>query len=431
MRVWLGKERRGAAAGWSVLWAVVLVALSSCGGDPGERRHPGAGGARGPAGSGAGPPAGRSGRPDGRGHPSAPGRPGRAGAGGGQAWAARASAGGAAAVPVQVAAVTRRNISSFIETNGTLEAENEVDLVGRISAPVVELAAEEGMTVRKGQVLARLDDNELLAQLEIDRVNLNEAKRASERAQSLRDSELISSEDYDAALTNLESAQARVDADRIELGYTRITAPFDGVIVARYVHFAQQVSPNTQLFRISNFDPLLCPIRVPERELPRLRTGQAAYLEVEAWPEERFAARVLRISPVVEAATGTVKVTLEVRSQDRLRPGMFARAFVETDTRQNVLVIPRAALALESLGDAVYVVENGVAARRDVSLGFQEGDSVEVVEGLAEDEPVVVVGQDGLTDGTPVQILGLDRGAGPRNAEPPAGRDGGVPSGTE
>lgn len=334
-------------------------------------------------------------------------------------------------MPVQVAAVTRRNISSFIETNGTLEAENEVDLVGRISAPVVELAAEEGMTVRKGQVLARLDDNELLAQLEIDRVNLNEAKRASERAQSLRDSELISSEDYDAALTNLESAQARVDADRIELGYTRITAPFDGVIVARYVHFAQQVSPNTQLFRISNFDPLLCPIRVPERELPRLRTGQAAYLEVEAWPEERFAARVLRISPVVEAATGTVKVTLEVRSQDRLRPGMFARAFVETDTRQNVLVIPRAALALESLGDAVYVVENGVAARRDVSLGFQEGDSVEVVEGLAEDEPVVVVGQDGLTDGTPVQILGLDRGAGPRNAEPPAGRDGGVPSGTE
>jgi hypothetical protein len=85
---------------------------------------------------------------------------------------------------------------------------------------------------------------------------------------------------------------------------------------------------------------------------------------------------------------------------------MFARVFVETDTRDDALVIPKAALSLESIGDTVYVADGDVAARREVELGFREGDFVEIVSGLTGDESVVVVGQDGLSDGTPIQVLG-------------------------
>lgn len=337
-----------------------------------------------------------SGRPAGSERGGGPSGPG------GAAWG---GAGSSAAVPVEAAIVLRREISSFIETNGTLEAENEVDLVSRVAAPVVLLNVEEGDRVDRGDLLARLDDEEIRAKAGISRANLNESRLALERAERLHEASLISPEDYEQALTRFDTSRAQFESDQIELGYTEIRAPFSGLIIGRYVNFAEQVSPNSRLFRISDFDPLLCPIQVPERDLSKVELDQSAYLTVEAWPDQRFAARVLRISPIVDATTGTIKVTLAVESVGLLRPGMFASVFLKTETRSGALVIPRAALSLDSIGDTVYVAANGTAQRREVELGFQEGDLVEVVRGLESGESIVVVGQDGLSDGTPIRVL--------------------------
>ena len=204
--------------------------------------------------------------------------------------------------------------------------------------------------------------------------------------------------------------------------------------------YADNVTTNQVLFRITDFDPLLCPIQVPEKELSRLKLDQPAQIVVEAWPEERFQARVLRISPVVDATTGTIKVTLEVGARGKLRPGMFASVFLEMDTHDRALVIPKSALSFETFGDTVYVANEGIAERRDLNLGFEEADHVEVLEGLSEAERVIVVGQDGLSDGTPIQVLAgpgadesaaaprqaADRGSGP---PPPGGGPGGGPGG--
>jgi membrane fusion protein (multidrug efflux system) len=334
--------------------------------------------------------------------------PGRADAPGGET----------AAVPVEVAAVARRSVAAYIETNGALEAENDIRIVARIDGPVVELLTEEGRTVRKGQLMARIDPREAQAQVQIAEVALREAERAYERAKSTFEAELISRADYDQALAAKESAEATLADRRVQLGYTSITAPFDAVVVERMVKLADHVTVNQELFRISDFDPLLCKIQVPEKELPRLHKGQPAYLTVEAWPGERFPARVLRLSPVVDAATGTVKVTLEVEARERLRPGMFASVFLEVDRHEGALTIPKAALSLESLGDTVYVVNGAVAARRAVKLGYEEAEIVEVAGGLAEGDRVIVVGQDGLSEGTPVRVL---EGPGARaSASPPA-----------
>ncbi len=308
-------------------------------------------------------------------------------------------------VPVEVAAVARRPIASFLETHGTLEAENEVDLVARTAGPIVELSAEEGMTVKKGQLLARIDDREISAQLEVSKVRLEETRQAYERAKKLHGGELVSQETLDQALANYQSAQGDFERLRVQLLYTEITAPFHGLIVERYVKFAEHLGAGSRLFRLSDFDPLLCPIQVPERELSRLKPRQTARLEVEAWGEERFSARVLRISPVIDAATGTVKVTLEVEGRGKLRPGMFASVYLEMERRAQALVIPKSALALDSLGDTVFVAQDGVAVRRAVELGFQNEDLLEVRGGVEEGEPVIVVGQDGLSEGTPIEIL--------------------------
>jgi membrane fusion protein, multidrug efflux system len=355
----------------------------------------------------------------------------RGGSGGRRGPGGPGAEGEAAAVPVEVAAVERRPVAFYIETNGSLEAENDVLIVARTAGPIVELATEEGRPVRRGQLMARIDPREARAQVQIAEVALREAERAYERARSTFEAGLISRADYDQALAAKESAEATRADRQVQLGYTRIDAPFDAVVVQRMVRLADNVTPNQQLFRIADFDPLLCRIQVPEKELPRLHRGQPAHLTVEAFPGERFAARVLRVSPVVEAATGTVRVTLEVEARDRLRPGMFASVFLEVDRHEGALTIPKAALSLESLGDTVYVVSGQVASRRPVTLGYQEAGIVEVVSGLDEGDHVIVVGQDGLSEGTPVRILegpGAEAGRRPPPAEEGTGTGQGRPA---
>ena len=328
------------------------------------------------------------------------------------------------AVPVEVVEILPGPISAFIETNGTLEAEREVDIVARTGGPLVALNTEEGVQVKAGELLAQIDELEARAQVEIARVALQDAEIVYNRAKASLENAVVSQEVYDTALSALESAKAQLSGNEIQLGYTRITAPFDGLIVQRAVKFGETVTAGQQLFRISDFDPLLCVIGVPERDLARLSVGQPAVLRVEAFPGEQFQGRVLRISPVVDAATGTIRVTLEVNRQGRLSPGMFAGVRLVTDVRQEALIMPKRALSLESLADSVFVVEDGVAYRRNVTLGYEEDDRVEVASGLARGDRVIVVGQDGLTDATPVQIL-----AGPGAEERPARTAGGAPGG--
>ncbi len=327
------------------------------------------------------------------------------------------SPGSSAAVPVQVAAVERRSISRFLETNGTLEAEDEVDVVARTSGPITELLIEEGDVVRAGQLVARIDDREAQNQVAIATVARDEAQLVFDRAQTTHETGLVSQESFDAAQSSLRTAEVQLESAALQLAYTEIRAPFNALVAERYIRRAQYVTSGMPLFRVSDFDPLWCPIEVPEKDLGRLRVGQKGHVVVEAFPDERFSARVLRIRPTVDAGTGTVTVTLEVSGQGRLRPGMFARVFVETDTREGVIAIPRSALVLDSIGDIVFVRDGDTAVRREVVLGIREGEFVEVEEGLTEGDSLIVLGQDGLADGTPITILD-DGSAGAASSGP-------------
>ena len=345
---------------------------------------------------------------------------------------------GSTALPVRVELAARRSISQYIESIGVLEAENDVEIVSRVAGPIVKLKVEEGMEVKEDQLLALIDDREYRNKVAAATVSRDEAKLVFDRAQVGWDSNVISREEYDTARIKLESAETELKSAEIQLGYTEIRAPFRGLIATRHIKQAQYVGVDTPLFRLSDFDPLWCPIQVPEKDLQKLRVGQDAHLHVDAFPGHRFPAEVLRVSPVVDAATGTLKVTLEVEVQSKLRPGMFASVFVETDIHHDALVIPKAALVLDSIGDTVYIAtedknegndENNnetekeaekeaekedsrkgeakkyIAARREVKLGFRETGAVEVLEGLADGDQVIVLGQDGLVDGTRLTLL--------------------------
>ncbi len=199
------------------------------------------------------------------------------------------------------------------------------------------------------------------------------------------------------------------------------------MVVTRDIKLSQYVTPGTTLFRISDFTPLLCRVEVPEKDFPRIRVGQPAHIRVEAYPGDSFTAEVARLRPTIDAATGTFTVTLEVEGQGKLRPGMFASVYLQTDTHADAIVIPRDALVLDSLGDTVFVKTGDEAERREVRLGLRSENSVEVLEGLAEGDLLIVAGQDGLADGTPVTVIGDEprRAAAEASSGPPpeASRD--------
>ncbi len=355
---------------------------------------------------------------------------GRGGLGGGFGGFGGGEAAGSTAIPVEVETVERREIADYIEANGTLEAENEVDIVARISGPIVELEAEEGMYVERGRLLARIDPEPVESDLELARVEVEEARVAFERAVKTQEAGIISQETYETAKARLDSANARLQAVEIQHGYTEIRAPFSGLVIERAIKFAEFVNNGQRLFRLSDFTPLLAPVQLPEKDLPRLAVGQSGYLSVEAFGDRRFNARVLRKSPVIDAATGTFKVTLSVDGEGDLRPGMFASVFLEIDRRENTLVIPRRALVLESVGDTVYVLDGEVARRREIGLGFAESDMVEVTNGLSEGERVITIGQEAVSDGTAVYVLSESDAATapPLAGAGPPGFGGGPPS---
>lgn len=313
----------------------------------------------------------------------------------------------AAAIPVRVATVERGDISTFLLHTTTIEAEKEVDVVAKVAGQVVSLPAEEGMTVKKGQVLAQLDEAELKIELTQARVRMETDKAAFERAKDMLDKQLIAEENFDAAKFQYENSKAAYEAAKLRVEYTTIRSPIAGVVTARLIELGQRVNVNQPLFQVADFSPLRARIYVPEKDMAKVFEGQRVIITVDALPGATFDGVVKMISPIVDPTNGTAKVTIDINnSKSALKPGMFATANITTESHKNTLIIPKKALLLESQTDQVFVYDQGVARKRTLELGFTSGDRVEVLSGLAEGELVVTVGQEGLREGLPLRIPG-------------------------
>ena len=199
--------------------------------------------------------------------------------------------------------------------------------------------------------------------------------------------------------------------------YTNVRAPFDGVVTVRNVELGQRVNANQSLFIIADFNPLRAKIYVPEKDIRQLFEGQAAIITVEAEPGVEFTGTVKMVSPVVDPESGTSKVTIDINDhQGKLKPGMFASVFITTETHENTLIIPKKALVLESDVDQVYIYREGTAHKVNLKLGFVSGDNLEILAGLQEGDFVVTAGQDGLREGLPIRIPGMET-SGVRSAD--------------
>ncbi len=311
---------------------------------------------------------------------------------------------GKAAIPVQTALVERGDISIFLLHTTTIEAAKVVDVVTKVAGHVVKLQTEEGKSVKKGQLLAQLNEAELKIDLIQAKVKMETDRKALERSKNMLEKNLLAKENFDTAQMQYESSKAAYAAAKLKVEYTEVRAPISGIVTSRQIELGQRIAANQALFTIADFEPLRARIHVPEKNIMRVFVGQAARITADAVPGKEFAGKVTMISPVVDPANGTVKVTIDIDgAQNWLKPGMFASIYITTEKHENTLLIPKKAILLESENEQVYLMQEGRAHKVALQVGFSSSDIVEVLQGLEEGQRVVTIGQDGLREGLPIK----------------------------
>ncbi|HEU4402018.1 MAG TPA: efflux RND transporter periplasmic adaptor subunit [Candidatus Polarisedimenticolia bacterium] len=311
-----------------------------------------------------------------------------------------------APIPVSVAPIATGAVSSYISSTANLVPENEVKVLAESEGRVAELLVEEGQHVGRGQVLAQLvkDDAEIFfrkAQL-----RATNAKLASERAQKVVDDDLMSREAFDKVSLDNQVAQQELAEAQWRLDKTTIRAPFGGRVTDRSVKIGQHVRPGDTLFTVSDFDPLIARIYLPEKEILGLQEGREVRITLKAEESTRFRGRIRQISPVVDTTTGTVKVTVEaIAPPAEVRPGSFVTIDVVRETHPRALLLPREAVIRELQESYVFIVNGEKAEKRSVSLGLEEGGRIEALSGVRAGEQVIVAGQGSLKQGSAVKVV--------------------------
>jgi membrane fusion protein (multidrug efflux system) len=202
---------------------------------------------------------------------------------------------------------------------------------------------------------------------------------------------------------DVDALQATYELKRLNYSYSEIRAPITGVVSSRDIKLGQSIAANNIAFRITDTSKLIAYLQIPQAELAKFSAGHTASLNVDSMPDMDFAATITRISPTIDIRNGTFRATAFVDSHNGdLVPGMFARFTIAYEKHEDALIIPVEAVVEEDDETAVYVVTSGEVARRVIETGIATGNQVEVLDGLAEDEEIVIVGHSGLRDGSKV-----------------------------
>ena len=256
-------------------------------------------------------------------------------------------------IPIRAMRVEPRSISRTLDYASNIEAWDRAEVFPKVSGKILEKLKEDGSPITKGETIAYIDRDEVGFKFE----------------------------------------KAPVES------------PLSGIIGRVYVDRGTNVTPHTAVAVVVDIDRVKVHLDVPEKYLPQISIGQQARVRVEAYPNEVFTGTVTRISPVVETETRTAPIEISIDNNGhRLKPGMFASIQLVLETRKNVPSVMKEAVIGREPSTYVFVVNDGVAHMRDVTLGIGENDRIEVLKGLKAGDLVAVMGQERLHDGAAVSV---------------------------
>ena len=338
--------------------------------------------------------------------------------------------------PADTVVLAPVRLARAIPLTGTLRAAEQTVVRSKVAGEIRALTVREGMSVRRGQVIARIDTAEFEqrlrereaqlagadAQLAQARRDLDSNRALTERGFVARSALDRAQSAQDVAEANRQAVLAQVAVARKTLADTTVTAPMDGVVAERFAQAGEKVSPDTRIVSIMDLSRMEIEAPVPAEDVARVRIGQPVALRIEGIdrPQE---GRVARIAPSTQAGSRSIPVYIRLDNRDeRVRAGMFAHGQLALESRANVIAVPYGAVRERGGRSFVYTIEHGRVAERDVRLGVRddaarsaEGASglVEVVEGLAAGDRVVAANLGTLRAGAAVRVGGQAAPDGP------------------
>ena len=324
--------------------------------------------------------------------------------------------------PVEVAAVEPQIVRDIFRAVGTVQARDAVVVASEIDGRIVELPFTEGERVGEGQVLARLDDVQIRAEVARAQALLTHARTESKRSESLVEQEILPSQARDATKADLGVAQADAALGQARLSKTVIRAPFAGLVGSRRVSPGAYVRAGEAITDLSAIDTVKVVFAAPERVMASLAPGVPVTITTPAFPGASLSGEVSVVDPIVDQATRSARVTAVAPNPDlTFRPGMSATIGVLLAERSDALTVPNEAIFVEGTQSLLYVIgADGSVHRQPVEVGTRLADVVEVLSGLKAGDRVVRTGHQKLYEGA--KVMAVEEGAGAPAAGGAAGR---------
>ena len=320
-------------------------------------------------------------------------------------------------VPVTVQPVGLGTIEEVVTSTGTLRPLQEAVVItetrGYLSLPEIDgRKPREGLQVTAGQVVARLENQELVvaARLKSRELAVKTARKMFEEKQVLVQRGLVTQLEVETARKDLADAQSDYDDTQVQLAKLSIQAPIAGVL-SEFTDTSEgaMVEQGDQICRIVDYGRVLVDLQIPNSQIRHIELGQSVRVVDYSYPDEVFDGEIAVVDPVVDATTRTFRAMVEVSNpQGLLRPGMFVKAEVVTEARMDVVLVPRQLVLMRGNREVVFVEEEARAMMREIETGLEDEKFVEVVEGVEEGERLITSNYETLRSRTRVSVTGTE-----------------------
>lgn len=310
-------------------------------------------------------------------------------------------------VPVETTFIENRTITNTYRTTAVLEAKSESKVTNKVDGMIDKIHVEEGMSVTKGQVLAEIDSENYLLELERTTIDVDSAVAEYNRSRPIDGKQLIPAKDLEKLEFLVKTRKNQQKVAKIKVRDAKVRAPISGVIASRMAKEGNMTAnAGSEMFTIVALDTLQGVVYLPEAEMNNVHINQQAFLNFPA-NEKSIPATVALISPIIDTESGTFKVTLNVNNDDHaFKPGMFAKVSLTLDVHDNAQIVPQKALLVTDTETSLFVIQDHKAKKVTVVTGFEQDGFVEILTPLNAEEPIVIVGQQGLKVDSPVKIIG-------------------------
>jgi membrane fusion protein (multidrug efflux system) len=314
---------------------------------------------------------------------------------------------GGGAVAVRVAKVEKKEIDLDFSVNGNFIPRQELNFLSENAGRVSAIYVDEGATVRKGQVLARIDAEIINTDRETAEATYQNALRDEARYKSSYETGGVTQQQLDQAKLATQNAKLRLQASQRRVSDANIKSPINGIVNKRYIEVGAFVTAQgTQLFELVDVSKLKLRVNVNEAQVANLKIGDEIEIKSSIFPAEKFKGKVTFIAAKADATLNfPIEIEVSNNTKNSLKAGMYGTAVFNFPKQAPSILIPRTSFAGSVSSNQVFVMENNTSKIRKVVAGRILGDSVEILDGLNEGETVITSGQINLADGTPVSIV--------------------------